>query len=219
MKSKQFTVALACALLLAALSMLCGCQKQQAAAPANQNNQPAQASDQGNGAAPGAPHVDPSKSPIADPASPLYGWEKFSSTNGKFSAIYPSHPKEDDKTENGKTQVQMHLFISEAESHSSYGACYYDLSRVDDPKMVLARLEDGMVKSHKGKIASYKPIQFGNLSGTEFEFTFGDMPDYSSKVRLISDGLRVYVILAVFHPSNPNSDERDAFFNSFTLQN
>lgn len=114
----------------------------------------------------------------------------------------------------------MHLFIAETDSHSSaYGAGYYDLSRMDDPKMVLARMEQAMVKKHNGKIMSYKPIQFSNLSGTEFEFTFGDKPDLSSTVRLISDGLRIYILLAVFHTSHPNPNERDAFFNSFTLQN
>lgn len=214
MKQTPFTAALTSVLLLAAVV---GCQKQQQQQATPPASQSAQSSDQGNGAAPGASHVDPSKSPIADPASPLYGWEKFSSADGKFSAIFPTRPKEQDKTVDGKTQVQMHLFVAEAESHSAYGAGYYDLSRVDDSKMALAKLEEGMVKAHNGKIVSYKPIQFDNHSGTEFEFTFGDIPDFSSRVRLISNGLRIYAVVAVFHPSHPNPDERDAFFNSFTL--
>lgn len=199
------------------LAVVAGCgQKQSAVTPTDQS---AQAPDQGTGAAPGAPHIDPSQSPTADPASPLYGWEKFSSADGKFSAIFPSRPKESDKTVDGQSaEVQMHLFLAGTEAQTAYGAGYYDVSRVDDPKMMLARMEESMVKKHNATISSYKPIQVDNHSGTEFEFVFGDHPDLSSRVRLISAGQRIYVLLTVFPTAHPNPNERDAFFSSFTMQ-
>ncbi|HXB59990.1 MAG TPA: hypothetical protein VNU95_10515 [Candidatus Acidoferrales bacterium] len=215
MKSRLFKSITICVLFLIGVAGYG--QKQDATAPPADES--AQSPDQGTGATPGAPHVDPSQSPIADPASPLYGWEKFSSAEGKFSAIFPVRPKEDDQSKQGQSvEVQMHLFLAGKDAQTAYGAGYYDLSRVDDPKMVLARMEESMVKRHNAKITSYKPIQVDNHSGTEFEFVFGDKPELSSTVRLISDGLRVYILLAIFQTAHPNPEERDAFFNSFAMQ-
>lgn len=213
MKARPFCNVTIC---LLALALAAGCGQKQEATPASQD---AASADQGNGAAPGAPHVDASQSPTADPSSPLYGWEKFSSAEGKFSAIFPARPKEDDKTEQGKgAEVQMHLFIAETDAHNAYAAGYYDLTRVDDPKLVLARMEDGMIKKHNGKINSYKAMQWNGQPATEFEFTFGDLPNFSSTVRLMSDGLRVYVLMAIYATGQPPVAEREAFFNSFSLQ-
>lgn len=221
MKSKQFTAALACALLLAALSALCGCQKQQPQqgnAPASQS---AQSSGQGNGAAPDAPHVDPSKSPIADPASPLYGWEKFASAEGKFSVIFPNRPQEVQTNEQaGSGKIQLHAFASESDAHNVYSVTYYDVPRVTDPKMLLAKLEQAMVSNDNGKIASYHPLQVGNYPATEFEYVAGGKANYSGKVRLIAVGQRAYALSVLFITVNPpKQEESDAFFNSFTLQN
>lgn len=201
-----------CALLLAAAV---GCQKQQAATPASPDTQ-SQA--QGNGATPGAPTVNPSQSPIANPASPLYGWEKFSSAEGKFSAIFPVRPQEIDKTSQGKAAgAQMHLFIAQKDPQTVYGAGYCDYSKVNDPKTLLATIEAAMVKNHNGKITSYKAMQVDGNPATQFEFDFGDKPD-SSTVRLISIGQRIYILLGIYSTGQSHPEERDAFFNSFTLQ-
>jgi hypothetical protein len=214
MKTWLLGSATICFLILAGIT---GCgQKQNATAPTSQD---AQSSDQGTGAVPGAPHVDPSVSPTADPSSPLYGWEKFSSPEGRFSAIFPQRPREQEKTDEGTYQeVQAHLFIASKDPNNAFLAGYYDLSKPDDPKLVLARMEASMVKSHSGKIVSYKTMQIDNHLATEYVFVFGDKPDYSGRARLISNGQRVYALITVFLTAQPHPDECDAFFGSFQMQ-
>jgi hypothetical protein len=203
MKLRLFKSAAFSLLLLAGIT---GCgQKQDTTAPA-----------QGNGAAPGAPTVNPSQSPIADPASPLYGWGKFSSADGKFSAMFPARPKEDVKSQPGKAEV-LHTFASESDPDNAYMLGYYDRRQTEDPKVVLAEIEEGMVKKFNGKIVSYKTIEVDNYPATEYEFTLGNQPGRSGKVRLILTGQRVYELVVIFLTAQPHPDVCDAFFNSFSL--
>lgn len=119
----------------------------------------------------------------------------------------------------GSGEIQLHAFGSESDAHNLYSVTYYDVPRVADPKMLLAKLEQAIVTSQDGKIVSYHPFQVGNYPATEFEFVAGGKANFSSKVRLIAVGQRAYALGVIFltgHPPNP--DERDAFFNSFTLQ-
>jgi hypothetical protein len=203
MKSSPFKCATLCLLLLAGFT---GCgQKQDPTAPAR-----------GNGAAPGAATVNPSQSPIADPSSPLYGWEKFSSAEGRFSAIFPTRPGEDAKAQPGKAGV-LHMFASESGPDNVYMLGYYDWQQTEDPKVVLAEIEEGMVKKFNGKIVSYKAMEVDNQPATEYEFTLGNTPGHSSKVRLILTRERVYELVVIFLTAQPHPDAYEAFFNSFSL--
>jgi hypothetical protein len=205
MKTWLFRSAMICALALAGLT---GCgQKPDAAAPASES------SDQGNGAAPGAPHVDASASPTADPASPLYGWEKFSSADGKFSAIFPVRPTEDVKTQPGRT---VHIFKSDPGSHNAYLVAYYDRQPTEDLKSAIAKIEEGMLKKFNGRVVSHEEMEVDNYPATEFEITLDDQ--LSSKIRLILTGQRAYELTVVFLTAQPHPDVCEAFFNSFSLQ-
>jgi hypothetical protein len=208
-KQKQFRMALACALLFAVLA---GCQKKQDATqapPAPETPPP-----------PPQTAVSAPKDILADTNSPLYGWEKYSSAEGKFSAIFPSRPKEDDKTRQGADgEVQAHIFSSSKDPQNSYAVGYYDLPRLNEPKMMLARVEQSIVTGESAKIVSYKAMQAGGHYATQFEIVPGNHPNLSAKVRLIAVGQRVYMLMATYFAAQPNPDETDAFFNSFTMQN
>jgi hypothetical protein len=198
MKSKQFSITFVCALLLVAVA---GCQKQAAAPTSTQS-------------------IDKSfQNSITNPSSPVYGWEKYSSVGGKFSAIFPERPGEEQKTTQGQDgEVQAHTFASETGAHAVYSVTYFDLPQDKDPKLLLTSIEQAIVAHQNGKLVSYRLFQVENNPATEFEFVGGCQTNFSGDVRLISIGQRIYAFDALFlagHPPNPG--ERDAFFNSFSL--
>jgi hypothetical protein len=194
---------------------MAGCgQKQDAAAP----DQNAQA--QGTGAAPGAPHVDPSISPTADPASPLYGWEKYTSPEHTFVAMFPARPEEKQKTDQTpQGEMQVHVFASQdSQKSEGYSVAYYDFPPIrQDPKIFLARLEQIIITDQSAKVTSYKPIQVGNYPGTEFGFTAGGKANYSGKCRLIQVGQRTYALMVVYLAVGPTPGDVDAFFGSLSI--
>jgi hypothetical protein len=162
------------------------------------------------------------KNPIADSSSPLYGWEKYTSDEGKFSVILPARPKEQTinaQAKDGEVHV-VHLFQSPKDDHHVYQVSYFDLLRTDnDPKLLLANVEKNIItKEQNPKIVFYKSFQMGNHPATEFEFAGGRHPNFSSRIRLILVGQRVYTLTTVFVTTDPNPDERNAFFDSFSLQ-
>jgi hypothetical protein len=213
MKQKQIGTILASGalLLVVAIGLLAvGCQKQQDTAQTSSNPQTPsqQAAD------------SPPKTPIADTNSPLYGWEKFSSADGKFSAIFPSRPKERDESGKGAGgTVQGRSFSASTDKQTSYSVVYYDIPNVNDPKMMLARVEQSIVTGENAKITSYKAMQVGDHYATQFEIIPGGNPNLSGTVRLIAVGQRIYMLMATYFTGHPNADERDAFLDSFALLN
>jgi hypothetical protein len=200
------------------LGVIAGCgQKQSATAPPGA--QSSQSPDEGTGAAPGAPHVDPSQSPIADPASPLYGWEKYNSPDHTFTAIFPARPEERQKTEQTpQGEIQVHAFATQDSANNGYSVACYDFPPIhDDPKMFLAKLEQIIVNEQQAKVTSYKPLQVGNYPGTEFEFVAGGKANYSGKCRLILVGQRAYALLIFYLTAGPQPAASEAFFDSLTI--
>jgi hypothetical protein len=199
MKPKQFRITFVCALLLAAMT---GCQKQQAVAPP-----PPQSVDKS------------SQNSITNPSSPVYGWGKYTSAEGKFSAIFPKRPGEEQKTAQEQDgEVQSHLFASETGAHVVYSVAYFDLPHGKDPKLLVISIEQSIVAHQNGKLVSYRLFQVESNPATEFEFVGGSPTNFSGNVRLISVGQRIYAFDALFLTGHsPNPDECDAFFNSFSL--
>ncbi len=175
-----------------------------------------QASEKANDAAPDAPRIDPSQSPIADPASPLYGWEKFSSAEGKFSAIFPTPPKEDDKTVDGKNRSAA-AYSAESDL-AAMGQAITMFREWMIPRWSWRGWKRAWSKSTKGKSRRTNRSRWTAIPAPNLEFVYGDKPDYAGSVKLISVGRRIYIIIAIFHPSHANADEREPFFNSFVMQ-
>jgi hypothetical protein len=197
MKPKQFRITFVCVLLLAAIA---GCQKQPTVAPP-----PPQSVDKS------------SQNSITNPLSPVYGWGKYTSVEGKFSAIFPKRPGEEQKTAQGQGEVQAHLFASETGAHVVYSVTYFDVPQGKDPKLLFTSIEQAIVAHQNGKVVSYRLFQMENNPATEFEFV-GAPTNFSGDVRLTSVRQRIYAFDALFLTGRPpNPDERDAFFNSFSL--
>jgi hypothetical protein len=178
-------------------------KKQDATVAANQSPQPPSQNS--------APAAQP-------PASPLAGWQKFSSAEGKFSVLLPGPPKEKQQTAEIKGgKVELHAFAAEKDIHDGYGAAYYDVPKVSDPGLFLAKLET-LIVGTEGKVVFFKRMQIENYPATEFEFVAGGKANYSARTRIILVGQRAYALTVTFLTTEPHPDERDAFFESFSLQ-
>src|ERR1700722_3977663 len=194
MKIQAFRSVTLCILVLTGIT---GCgKKQDATAPASPNPAPpAQAS----GTAPGAPQTNQAISPIADPASPLYGWLKYASPDHQFTVIFPALPEEKQKSqESPQGEIQVHIYASEDNAHNGYSVAGYDFPAIQDPKMLLAKIEEGMIKGQDATVDSYKPIQVGDYSGTEFIFTAGGKANFSGRCKLILVGQRAYALSVLY---------------------
>ena len=203
-KSKLFSTAWACALILAGIA---GCEKKQETAQQQSPQTPAQ------------PAASSNQSPIADTSSPLYGWLKYASPDHKFTIILPDVPEQRQKADQTvQGEIQVHVYASEDEAHNGYSVAVYDFPPIhDDPKIFLARLEEIIIKDQDAKVTSYKPMQIGNYYGTEFEFVAGGQANYSGKCRLILVGQRAYALMVVYLTAGPKPTDADDFFDSLSL--
>jgi hypothetical protein len=182
-----------------------GCEKKQdQPVPTNENVSPSQ-------------NFESAQIP-AIPATPLDGWQKFSSAEGRFSVLLPGPPKEKQEIVQGKTgQVELHAFAAEKDIQNGYGVAYYDVPKISDPQLFLGKLE-ALLVGPEAKVVFFKRLQIGNYPATEFEFVAGGKANYSVRARIILVDQRAYALTVTFLTSEPHPDERNAFFESFSLQ-
>ena len=159
------------------------------------------------------------------PPVPMSKWEKFSSTEGKFSAWFPGAPIE--KTQlitNAITTSEEHLFYVNPDIQDGYVITYCDSEIFDEASKsgkaheLLEKSASIVVSKAKGTILSEQTAKFENYPAREFEYKAGGKANYSAKVKYILVGKRVYSLTAVFLTGNPYSEDRANFFNHFQLQ-
>lgn len=154
-----------------------------------------------------------------DPNSPLYGWLKYAGPDQQFTVMFPALPQVKEQSEQSpQGEIQVHAYASADNAHNGYSVAAYDFPAIhDDPKVLLAKIEEGMIKGQSATVNSDKPIQVGDYSGTEFTFTAGGKANFSGKCRLILVGQRVYGLSMVYLTSGPQPAVSDAFFDSLVI--
>ncbi len=98
-------------------------------------------------------------------------WKQFTSSEGRFSALFPSNPKEEVETvDSAIGPLNIHFFLSEKENSwfaVSYSDYPYVAIQAVDVSELLDGARDGMVANVRGKLISEKPISLGNYPGRE----------------------------------------------------
>lgn len=154
-----------------------------------------------------------------DTNSPLYGWLKYAGPDQQFTVMFPAAPVQKQMSQqSSQGEIQVHIYASEDNAHNGYSVACYDFpSAHDDPKALLAKIEEGMIKGQAAVVNGDKPIQFGDYSGTEFTFTSNGQANFSGKCRLILVGQRVYGLSMVYLTEGPQPAASDAFFDSLSI--
>jgi hypothetical protein len=152
---------------------------------------------------------------------PTNEWEKFSSPEGKFSVWFPGIPDLTNVVINVSNVdiSQPCYFIWNRQTE--YAVNYSDLPK--SLEMLKSEqkfdLSQKAVGAEVGKIVYQKKFEFENYPGREFEYVVDGKVNYSGRVRLILVGDRLYQMIVIFLTANPHTADRDAFYNSFRLQN
>ncbi|HEY4415876.1 MAG TPA: hypothetical protein VGO57_09305 [Verrucomicrobiae bacterium] len=152
--------------------------------------------------------------PAAEKAGPMLdGWKKFSSTQGSFSVLLPNDPKESDQ-QFGK--LAMHGFAAQKNPQSGFGVSYCDFPKTADAKKVYDEVQTITV-GKEAKLVSQKDLTFENYPAREFEFNRGGKANYTAHTLMIMVGQRLYTLAVISLTADQHPDERDAFFNSFSV--
>jgi hypothetical protein len=160
------------------------------------------------------------------PPAPTSKWQKFSSTEGKFSIWFPGTPAETNEfVTNSNMAAEEHIFNVNADIQDGYTVAYCDSDKFDEfmkngkAQEFLEKSESIVVAEANGEILTQQETTFGNYPSREFEYKAGGKANYSVKVKYVMVGQRVYSLMAVYMTGNPYPQDRATFFKSFQLQN
>jgi hypothetical protein len=162
--------------------------------------------------------------PLHPPIAPTSSWKRFSSDEGRFSVFFPGSPESTNIISDASaTNVVTHMFYVNPNIQNSFAVGYSDspmfanAAKLLKPQEFLKKSECLCVSNAQGKIVYDEESKFKDYPAREFEFVAGGKANYSTRVKYILVGKRVYSIFVVFLTGNPYLQERMEFFNSFKL--
>jgi hypothetical protein len=157
---------------------------------------------------------------------PAQNWERFSSVDGKFSALFPGIPESTNMFLKFSTiNMEMRVFYVNANIENSFCVGYGDSpiftnkEIAENPQAFLKKSQGIIISNEMARVVFQQEAVFGNYPAREFEYAAGGKANYSVRVKWILVGSRIYQIYVVFLTANPHTADRDVFFNSFRLQN
>lgn len=147
--------------------------------------------------------------------------EKFTSKDGKYSATFPSAPKEPPAQEVDSPIGKLKLFIAAAEAgkNQAFMVIYNDYPAVvaaAPPQKILEGVRDGS-KGPTGKVVSDKEIKVGDkVPGRDYVL---DKGGNFFRSRSVLDGTRLYQVVVVGKTQDDvTSKQADEFINSFKIE-
>ena len=158
------------------------------------------------------------------PIAPTSSWKRFSSVEGRFSIFFPGIPDHTSILTDEKANSEVHLFYVNANAQNSFAIGYRDspmfskMAVLPDPQAFLEKSEALWVAHSQGKVTYEQESKFKDYPAREFEYVAGGKANYSTRMKLILVGDRVYEIYVIFLTQNPYPQERTTFFNSFSLR-
>ncbi len=148
-------------------------------------------------------------------------WVKFTSAEGKFSALFPSQPKPDHQTtqESGFT-TDSYTFIT-AESGLVLAASYMDCDPRSTPNAEsdLKSAQDSLVQGAGGQVLTSSKTEFlrgPNSRLPALNFT-GVSTSSDIKGFIIFEGYRIYMVFVLSPKAKDFSTVTGQFLNSFAL--
>jgi hypothetical protein len=157
------------------------------------------------------------------PIAPTSSWKRFSSVEGRFSVFFPGTPESTNILTDETTNSALHLFYVDPSAQNCFAIGYSDsavfskMAALPDPQAFLKKSEALSVANSQGKVTYEQESKFRDYPAREFEYVAGGKANYSTRMKLILVGDRVYEIYVIFLTQNPYPQERMAFFNSFSL--
>jgi hypothetical protein len=153
-----------------------------------------------------------------DPSTATSSAQPYISTEGRFSALFPSEPTQSTDQVSLSDSVSMTLFqfrLLDANSvylvlYSDYPADYIPA----EPQLFLEPIRNEFVKSSKGTLTNDEPIDLSGTPGRAFNFTNTEGRTYF--VRTFLDGQRLYQVI-VNIPSDSSTTQAEDFLNSFHI--
>jgi hypothetical protein len=148
------------------------------------------------------------QAPASSPTPAQGGWQKFKSSDGRFSVAFPAAPTE--QKSDGEGGLKGYLAES---AQGFYIVMYGDSATTDDAKQIANALPQEFVKGMKGKITRQRNIFLKKNPGSEFYFEItAEGEKVNGKGRIYQVGKRVYILV-----SAAPEQESGRFFNSFGL--
>lgn len=157
---------------------------------------------------------------LAEGSQSTTEWVRYTSTEGRYSALVPQQPKLSSQDASASTGEKFTQFMAQAtDSDSLYGFIYFDYP--PDMDFSLDKARDGAVAAVKGTLLSEEAISLGGYPGRELKIAAKNSDlDLLIRARIYDVGRRVYVLQHIFHKSSdsPTVAEKTArFFDSFKV--
>lgn len=150
-------------------------------------------------------------------------WKSFTSETGKFSVNFPGKPVETTSiSPTAVGDIEVHCFIVELRV-MTYGISYSDVPagvKLPDSETVFDGSQNSAVKDvggSKAELVDQQSMTVQDFPAREFEFKAGGKGNFSSRVRMILVGHRIYSLTTVFLTANPDPENRKKFFDSFSV--
>ncbi len=153
-----------------------------------------------------------------------YADEKYTSATGKYSATFPSKPKEfstPDADVNPAMGKYKYFSTSlEIDKDTAYMVMYHDYPQgviKDEPQVVLERVKDG-TKGEKGRVVEDREISLGTdkVPGRAFIINQGA---YFYRARVFLKEARLYQVIVVGkNKEEVSTAAADKFLDSFTIE-
>jgi len=139
-------------------------------------------------------------------------WVKFSSREGRFSALFPAKPEH---VTDDAGPYTNHTFAAD-DGWATYGVTYADLNAVpDDPRSALDGARDVMIMGNE--LVGETEIKLSGYAGRELKIKSAGGAALSV-TRLYLVGQRIYNVTVIFAPANTYDAAGVAkFFASFKL--
>jgi hypothetical protein len=148
------------------------------------------------------------QAPVTSPTPTQSGWQKFKSSDGRFSVAFPAAPTE--QKSDGEGGLKGYLAES---AQGFYIVMYGDSATAAEAKQITSVLPQEFVKGMKGRIIRQRNIFLQKNPGSEFLFEVtAEGEKVNGKGRIYQVGKRVYILV-----SAAPEQESGRFFNSFGL--
>jgi hypothetical protein len=141
--------------------------------------------------------------------TPELDWRELSSSEGRFTALMPSKPREDVRRIAATPPAVMHLWSTQAAT-SLFGIGYVDYVVLD--RRVLETTRDALIRNLHGHLIREGPVTQSGLAGRTF---VAQSDNTVLHARLLVSGRRVYQI-AVLGPKDSVAEaDVELFLSSF----
>lgn len=156
--------------------------------------------------------------PQSDTTATVAQLQPYTSTDGRFSVLFPGSPTKNDQriALSGSDSVILHQFLFDG-NNLSYIVMYNDYPAkyvAGEPQSILGSVRDGSIESLKATLSSDGPIDLNGVPGRAFQSTDKDGTTYVARDFL--NGQRLYQVMVTVGAGS-SAAQAESFVNSFRI--